>query len=137
MFLREQLVLLATIALTLPTLSASPITPPKNRLKLLPASRPKALDLPGVEKLNELQKAYLDSYSILSRENSCSKFFSGPAAIVVLNGFVQQVQTTWLSRDISMRMRGQPMMFLDLTTGLSYRLFKTVEVNLNGPFYQG
>lgn len=137
MSLREQLVLLATIALTLSPLSATTIAPPKKDVGMTPANPPRALALPVVTKLNELQKAYVDSYTILSQENSCSQFFGGRAVIGVLNELVQQVQMASLNKEIIMRMRGPSRMVVDVNTGFAYRLFKKAEVNLNGPFYRG
>ena len=135
--LRAQLVVLAAIAVTLAHLSSAAMGPRENKSGRAPANQPQMLALPVVAKLNEVQKAYVDAYSILSQDNSCSEFFGGRAAITVLNQLIQQLQTASLDKEIGMRMRGRARMFVDADTGLSYRLFKAAEVNLNGAFYQG
>jgi len=99
-------------------------------------SAPAPLTLPGAGKLNPLQKAYVDAYSILSHVNSCSNFFGGSAAINALNGLTQSMQTTLMQRDIIVIMKGNTMIFTD-PSGFSYRLFQRAEINLNGPFYAG
>jgi hypothetical protein len=93
--------------------------------------------LPPVKKLNEVQKAYLDSYCILSQRNSCSDLFGGPPAINALNGLVKQIKPTYLDKGFVIKMGGKTVMIQDYQTGFLYRLFEKTEVNLLGPFYQG
>jgi hypothetical protein len=101
------------------------------------AAPPEALVLPQPKKLNQLQKAYLDSYCILSQRNSCSALFGGPQAIHALNGLVKQLRTTVMDKGIVIKMGGETIMFRDGETGFSYRLFGKAELNLIGAFYQG
>src|SRR6266853_6511937 len=61
-------------------------------LELLPLSNP--------AKPTELEQAYLDSFSILKYENSCSEFYGGSAAIAALNELTQQMKPTRLDRRI-------------------------------------
>jgi hypothetical protein len=96
---------------------------------------PEPLPLPDISKLNELQKAYLDSYSILSQKNSCSEFFGGPPSISALNELIGQLRPSHLDREIGIRMSGSIMTVTNAQTGLRYRLFKKAEINLDGPFY--
>lgn len=98
---------------------------------------PEPMALPQPRKLNQLQKAYLDSYCILSQSNSCSDLFGGPQAIHALNGLVKQIQTSFLEPGIVIKMAGETMMVRDGQTGFSYRLFEKAEVNLIGAFYRG
>src|ERR1043166_4102066 len=57
---------------------------------------PLPLPLPDIAKLNELQKAYLDSYSILSQDNACSQFFGGAKSISALNDLIAQLRPSHL-----------------------------------------
>ena len=98
---------------------------------------PKSLPLPETKRLTDLQKAYLDSYSILSQSNSCSEFFGGPSSIAALNDFVEQLRPTHLDKQVGIRMTGVTTIVTKQSTGFSYRLFQKAEINLNGPFYLG
>jgi len=98
-------------------------------LELLPLSNP--------AKPTELEQAYLDSFSILKYKNSCSEFYGGSAAIAALNELAQQMKPTRLDRRIGIRMTGDTTIITSVATGYAFRLFKHVEVNLNGPFYRG
>ena len=97
---------------------------------------PEPLSFPISRKLSDLEKAYLDSYSILKQDNSCSEFFGGPQAIEVLNELTKQIRPAYLDRHIGMRMKGETTLVLDFRTGFGYRLFAKAEVNLDGPFYR-
>jgi hypothetical protein len=104
--------------------------------RLAPArNAPLPLPLPDFAKLNELQKAYLDSYSILSQENSCSQFFGGTKSISALNDLIAQLRPSHLDKQIGIRMAGEITIVRNAETGLRYRLFKKAEINLDGPFY--
>ncbi len=96
---------------------------------------PQPLPLPDLAKLNELQKAYLDSYSILSQDNACSQFFGGTKSISALNDLIAQLRPSHLDRQIGVRMTGEVTVVTNAETGLRYRLFKKAEINLDGPFY--
>src|ERR1043166_1522142 len=98
---------------------------------------PKSLSLPETRRLTDLQKAYLDSYSILRETNSCSEFFGGPSSITALNDFVQQLRPTHLDKQVGIRMTGVTTIIRKVATGFSYRLFEKAELNLDGPFYLG
>lgn len=99
-----------------------------------PAPAP-PLSLP--ERPSLIDKAYLDAYSILSENNSCSGFFGGPRlATVVLNGLRLSLQTTVLRSNVAIVMHGQPISGTDARTGLRYRLFKKAQVNTSGPFFR-
>ena len=100
-----------------------------NSIELLPLANPR--------KPTELERAYLDSFSILKYENSCSEFYGGPAAIAALNQLTQQIRPTHLDRKIDIRMTGESMIVTSAVSNFTFRLFQKAEVNLNGPFYQG
>ena len=97
---------------------------------------PEPLSLPVSRKLSDLEEAYLDSYSILRQNNSCSEFFGGPQAIEALNQLTEQIRPAYLDRHIGFRMTGTTTSVLNFRTSFKYRLFEKAEVNLNGPFYQ-
>jgi hypothetical protein len=97
---------------------------------------PELLPLPDSNKLSVLQKAYLDVYSILSEENSCSNFFGGSRSIAALNRLLQQLRSSCLEHRIAIRMSGSFTFYQDETSNLRYRLFDKVEVNSAGPFFK-
>jgi hypothetical protein len=84
-----------------------------------------------------IEKAYLDAYTILKEDNSCSRFYSGPSAISALNQLVGSLTATYFNRAIALRMRGATTWIQNYRTGRSYRLFEKAEVNLSGSFYKG
>jgi hypothetical protein len=77
------------------------------------------------------------SLSILKDDNSCSRFYGGPAAIEVLNRLTQQLVPARFDNYIGLRMMGVTRLAQNHSTRISYRLFEKVELNLNGPFYKG
>ena|ERR1700752_2485690 len=96
---------------------------------------PELLPLPVSSKLSVLQKAYVDVFSILSHENTCSDFFGGPRSIEALNKLVPQLRFSSLGHRIAIRMSGS-MSFHQSAANLTYRLFDKAELNLAGPFFQ-
>jgi hypothetical protein len=84
-----------------------------------------------------IQQAYLDSFSILRYENSCSQFYGGPLAIAALNRLTEQLRPTRLEQRIGIRMKGETTIITSALTGFTFRLFDRAEVNLEGAFYQG
>jgi hypothetical protein len=97
---------------------------------------PKSLTDKGDGKLNPLDKAYLDAYTILKDDNQCSRLYGGPSALQALTDFVLQLKPVYLDKSIAIRMSGRTTNFQSHRTGLSYRLFEKAEVNLGGPFYR-
>jgi len=82
-------------------------------------------------------QAYSDVYKILSNQNTCSRFYGGSRpATIVLNGFVRNVKSQPLTRDVAFRMAGRLRLIHEPGTGASYRLFENALVNTNGSFYQ-
>lgn len=123
---------LVTVILPLPHLSP---TRDIRRTESKPATA-ELLTLPDANKLSVVQKAYLDVYSILSNENSCSDFFGGPRSIEALNKLVQQMRASYLDHRLAIRMSGAIAFYQDSTNNLSYRLFDKIEVNSAGPFFR-
>lgn len=101
---------------------------------LLP--RPTVLPFIKVLQTSQLQNAYLNAFEILSTENSCSRFFGGPAAAHVLNELAQQMKTTKLESKIAVRMNGNITIVRNLHFQISYRMFEKAELNVNGPFFR-
>lgn len=87
-------------------------------------------------KLNELDKAYLDVYTILRDENGCSKVFGGPVAIEALNELVRNLRPSYLEKHIAVRMSGETTLFRNAVSGFSYRMFEKAEINMMGSFYR-
>lgn len=84
-----------------------------------------------------IDKTYLDAYTILRENNSCSKFFGGPRiATVVLNSLYPRLETSLIENHVGISMSGSITLITDFQTGVSYRLFKRALVNLKGPFYR-
>lgn len=100
------------------------------RLALIIASR-------DLRKLNDLDKAYLDAFTILRDDNRCSRFFGGPGAIEALNELVRKFRPVYLDRGIAVRMSGTTTIFRNGMTGFSYRMFEKAEINVAGSFYRG
>ena len=91
-----------------------------------------------VEPLTLMDTAYMDAWSILNEDNSCSRFFGGTVkATIVLNKLANQIVHEPL-RDstIGIRMSGVVMNVTDAPTGVNFRLFERVVVNSDGPFYK-
>jgi hypothetical protein len=100
-------------------------------------SGPTLVQAKDPKKLTQLEKAYLDVFSILSEDNSCSGFYGGRAATVVLTKMVSRMRSTYFDPHIAIRMKGETTVFQDARTGFSFRLFATAEVNSGGSFYRG
>lgn len=88
------------------------------------------------KRLKDLDKAYLDAYTILRDENPCSSLFGGPAAIEALNELVRNLRPAYLDRHIAVRMSGEVTMFHNAGNGFSYRMFQKAEINMSGSFYR-
>lgn len=90
------------------------------------------------QKVKVIDRAYLDAYTILSAENSCSKFFGGPyLATVILNLLYPKLKQTALdNNEVGIIMSGVTTTGQDKQTGVGFRLFENVAVNLKGPFFQ-
>jgi len=88
-------------------------------------------------KLDDLDKAYLDAFTILRDDNPCSRLYGGAAAIEALNELMRVVRPSYLERHIAVRMSGQTTMYRNAITGFSFRMFEKAEVNMNGSFYRG
>ena len=88
-------------------------------------------------RLNELDRAYLDAYTILRDENPCSTIFGGPPAIEALNELVRTLRPAYLERHIAVRMSGETTMFRNAVNGFSFRMFEKAEINMTGSFYRG
>jgi len=96
-----------------------------------------SLTVADPKKLSVLEKAYLDVFTILNDENSCSRFYGGPPAIAALNELVKKLHPTYLDRKIAIRMKGSTTIFESYRNKFSFRVFDKVELNLEGPFYRG
>lgn len=88
-------------------------------------------------KLNDLDKAYLDAFTILRDDNACSRFYGGPAAIEALNELMRIVRSSYLDRHIAVRMSGPTTVYRNAITGFSFRMFEKAEINKAGSFYRG
>ena len=93
------------------------------------------LTLASERRLTLLDKAYLDAFSILRDDNTCSRFYGGPAAIEALNTLTLQLRPAFLDRTIALRMTGRISYITDYASGYSYRAFEKAELNQDGPFY--
>lgn len=88
-------------------------------------------------KLNELDKAYLDAFTILRENNACSRLYGGPSAIEALNELMRVLRPSYLERHIAVRMSGETTMYRNAVTGFSFRMFQKAEINMLGSFYRG
>ena len=87
-------------------------------------------------KLNDLDKAYIDVFTILREDNSCSRIYGGPAAIEALNELMLKLRPAYLDRNIAVRMSGETTMYRNAVTGFSFRMFEKAELNMAGSFYR-
>ncbi len=110
------------------TASSNNTTSPSLSLALLP--------LPSAAKLTLIDEAYLDAFTILRGDNSCSRFFGGPRAIEPLNQLKRRLKSAYLDGPIALRMRGEMWDVENLSSKVSYRIFPQAEINLNGSFYR-
>jgi len=103
-------------------------------LPALPMPVPTPFDTAAVKLAD--RDSYADAYQILSRDNSCSSFFGGPAvAVEVLNGFALRLRRKYLGdAELAIRMSGDYENYRNLRTGGAYRLFKEASLNTAGPF---
>lgn len=88
------------------------------------------------ESFGLVERAYLDVFTILRYDNSCSRFFGGPLAITALNELVQQLKPRYFDRRVAIRMSGRVTTVQSNATGFSFRMFEKAEVNLGGSFYK-
>jgi hypothetical protein len=88
-------------------------------------------------KLNDLDKAYLDAFTILRDENACSRLYGGPVAIEALNELMRVIRPSYLDRNVAVRMSGPTTMYRNAVTGFSFRMFEKAEINKEGSFYRG
>jgi hypothetical protein len=84
-----------------------------------------------------LGSAYYDTLSILSTPNECSDFFGGPSASVdIFKAIIGKVRRKYFSPSIGIQMSGAVVNVSNAETKSTYRLFDTVSINANGPFYR-
>ncbi|HXM33802.1 MAG TPA: hypothetical protein VN920_01310 [Pyrinomonadaceae bacterium] len=102
-----------------------------------PEYLPEALFLPNADQLSPLDKAYLDAFSILKQDNTCSRFYGGSRVIEVLNELKKQLKLTNIDINIAVRMSGPTMSVTNVRYGIHYRLFDRAELNLRSSFYRG
>jgi hypothetical protein len=121
--------ILVVVFATVQIASATPSVDPSliSRLTLL-ASRN--------ERLNDLERAYLDVYTILRYDNPCSRLYGGSAAIEALNEMMRVVRPSYIDRNIAVRMSGTTTMFRNARNGFSFRVFEKAEINKQGSFYR-
>jgi hypothetical protein len=87
--------------------------------------------------LSQLDRAYLDTYAILNRDNQCESFFAGRGSRLVLDELVIKLQEQMITDSrIGIRMSGTFIVTIEPLEGLSYRLFERAELNSRGAFYR-
>ena len=83
-----------------------------------------------------LDRAYLDTYRILSDHNQCSGFFGGTGSRQVLDELVIRLRDqTITDTRIGIRMSGTFTSKVEPQEGTAYRLFEHAEINNHGAFY--
>src|SRR5207253_3947088 len=82
-----------------------------------------------------LERAYLDAFTVLGEQNTCSEFFGGHTAQGVLEELVIELREERMNdATIGIRMSGPFTSFGKTGEGISYRLFARAELNTEGPF---
>ena len=129
--------LLAQQPTNLDTVFTKPIEAGRKTKTVPQPEPPEVLLLPLDKQLTLIDKAYLDAFSILRGNNTCSAFYGGPSAIEVLNKLKEQLKPKHLGNTVVVRMTGKTVTVTNLRYPLtSYRLFDRAEVSLEGPFYR-
>src|SRR4029079_9952772 len=85
---------------------------------------PTALKSRDPEKLGTIDRAYLDAFTILNDENSCSRFFGGKYAINALTELIRELKPRYMDKNIAIKMSGEITIFQSQATGFSFRLFE-------------
>ena len=102
---------------------------------LIPAV-PKALSSRDPRKFSLIDRAYLDVFTILNEDNTCSRFFGGRNAIIALNEMVLRLKPRYFDHDVAIRMSGEITMVQSHATGFTFRLFDRMELNMAGSFFR-
>ena len=86
--------------------------------------------------LTPLDRAFLDALAILDQPNTCSRFFGTEASHVLRELSMKIEKRASEDRSIAFRMSGPFVTYVNAKNGVLYRLFETVEVNMNGAFFK-
>ena len=87
--------------------------------------------------LSPLERAYLDSITLLRQPGACGEFFGGRDAQDPLEEMVIRIREQRLDdRRMSVRMFGSFAYFTSAEKSVAYRVFPDVELNKVGPFYK-
>ena len=82
-----------------------------------------------------LERAYLDAFTVLGEQNTCSEFFGGHTAQGVLDALVIELREERMNdATIGIRMSGSFTSFANADEGGSYRIFARAQLNTEGPF---
>jgi hypothetical protein len=86
--------------------------------------------------ITPLDRAFLDARTILDQSNACSQFFGTEAPHVLTELSKRVEKRSSDNHGIAFLMSGPFAIYVNGQNGALYRLFETVEVNTNGPFYK-
>jgi hypothetical protein len=121
MKLRESLIATALVSFLIVSANAFRATPPS--------------DLIAEDKV--IRSAYYDTLSILSNANKCSELFGGPSVSVeVFNDLMATVRKSYFESVVGIQMSGKITDVSSMGSQTKYRLFATMSINGNGPFYR-
>jgi len=129
----KSIVFLLVVVLSVPIAFAG--SPPVNLL--ITPRIAMAIVAKDERKLNDLDKAYLDAFTILRDDNSCSRLYGGTGAIEALNELMRVLRPAYLDRHIAVRMSGQTTIYRNAVSGFTFRMFEKAELNMVGSFYRG
>src|SRR5258707_1268972 len=127
--------LLATALLLATTFSGliNPLSEEKQRSRLQAL---RTADFKSMH-LTPLDRAYLDTYTLLGGHNQCGQFFGGGGSRQILDELVVRLRTRSMSDSrIGIRMYGTFTSLVEPQEGISYRLFAEAEINSIGAFYR-
>jgi hypothetical protein len=103
----------------------------RSRLQTLRTAKVKNMSL------TPLDRAYLDTYRVLSDDNQCREFFGGKGSRQVLDELLIRLRIQLITDSrIGIRMSGTFTSLVEPTEGLAYRLFERAEINSFGAFYR-
>ena len=102
------------------------------RIRLQELRTSKSADL----QMSLLERAYLDTVTILDQPNECSEFFGTESTFVLSELLVRLRMRSYKDYYVAFRMSGAFVVYVNGEHGVPYRLFEKIELNRDGAFYR-
>ncbi|MDQ3816484.1 MAG: hypothetical protein M3362_02185 [Acidobacteriota bacterium] len=117
-------------------------TPERSTAESTDAAVPDPLTLFEPDQLSikdqQFVTAYRDGFTILSKDNSCSRFYGGTSldTLKVFNQMLTRFSKNYTDSKTGIEMSGGYSFYMNSENGFSYRLFAKGLINERGPFYK-